>query len=96
MITNRIKFVVLGLAVVALTAGFRYHGKALLQTSPVFKRCAALVTPRSVFAQSGVLWSANMETAGQDLSQWYFSLNSDHLEIPTPVPCFSISITNAI
>jgi hypothetical protein len=84
MVTNRVKYVLLGLAVVALTSGFRYHnGRALLQAGHVFKKCAALVTPRSVLAQSGVLWSANMETAGQDLSQWYFGLNS------TTTPCCS-------
>lgn len=82
MLMNRPKFVVLGLAVAALILGLQqYDRRQLFKSICAFKKIRELATPRSVFAQSGVLWSANMETAGQDLSQFYFGLNS------TTTPC---------
>jgi len=84
MTMKRIRFAVLSLSIVALAVAFQYRsGKELLRAGSALKKCRAAFAPRSVFAQSGVLWSANMETGGQDLSQWYFGLNS------TTTPCCS-------
>ncbi len=84
MTMKRIRFALLSLSIVALAVAFQNErGKEFLRAGSVLKKCKTAVTPRSVFAQSGVYWSANMETGGQDLSHWYFGLNS------TTTPCCS-------
>jgi hypothetical protein len=68
MTTKRIRFAALSLSIVALAVGFQYRGgNGLVRAGSVLKKCRATFTLRSVFAQSGVYWSANMETGGQDL-----------------------------
>lgn len=64
-------FVLVGLAV-----GLQYENGTLSRFRSVLRECARASTPGSVFAAAppscSVLWSANMETRGQDLSQWYW------------------------
>jgi hypothetical protein len=62
-------------AVATLALGLKYEAaEAHPHINSVMKKFAAMITPRSVFAQSStVLWKADMESNGDpgpDLSQW--------------------------
>ncbi len=72
MFKNRRKVCLLTLTILGIAVGFQLLvSESLPQINSVVKRCSVLATPRSVFAAPTVPWSADMETGGDGLSQWY-------------------------
>ena len=90
---RQLKRVLFACILAILAVGLKYSsGKAHPRIKSLVKRCAAVVAPRSVFAQGvTVLWSADMEpvaggSGSSTLGEWYEPNCCEGDDVNPPVP----------